>query len=250
MTRLLRFACLPALAAFALLACTTSPDQDEAGSSTTEDEQESSTTQDETSDATTDESTTGVIPDPCECEGDQLCVGTCVISIGLPVSAEIKDLQCIDPEPCEEGIDTPACRMAACGSATYEVLDSCESLPVGGYDVLCSNDSLPGACDPIAQDCPEGQKCVGQVSPDEFDVVPVQCVDIEGNAGIGEPCSSEGNIPGATDTCDETGICWNGTALSAEPFEGVCQPFCFGEFECPEGLSCELVDDDLFNLCV
>jgi hypothetical protein len=85
-------------------------------------------------------------------------------------------------------------------------------------------DMEPPECDPFAQDCPPGEKCVPWTSNGG------NCVPILGDAAVGEPCSGLG-----FDDCDATSVCVG----------GICQPLCTGDEQmpsCPQGYACSLPD--------
>jgi hypothetical protein len=102
-------------------------------------------------------------------------------------------------------------------------------------------------CDPFAQDCPEGEKCVPYASSgDEWDAN--KCVPVTGEQAIGEPCMYGGGVE-ATDDCDANGICLDrdGDML------GACHEFCQGtpdQPECPDNLLCEISNEGSAALCV
>jgi hypothetical protein len=103
-------------------------------------------------------------------------------------------------------------------------------------------------CDPFAQDCPTGEKCVPASSAGGNSLDINKCVPVTGSSAPGEPCNHDG-FPEATDDCDATGVCW---ALDAEGV-GICHAFCTGSAEdpvCAEGSSCLLTASDALNLCV
>jgi hypothetical protein len=102
-------------------------------------------------------------------------------------------------------------------------------------------------CDPFAQDCPDGEKCVPYASTgDGWDAN--KCVPVTGDQVTGEACTYGGLIE-ATDDCDETGICVDrdGDML------GTCHAFCMGtadQPECPDNLLCEIAKYGSAALCV
>lgn len=102
----------------------------------------------------------------------------------------------------------------------------------------------PVDCDPISQNCPDGEKCVVYSSNGGgFD--DHKCVPVLGDQAPGEPCIYGGTTE-ATDDCDETSACWDVQTVD-EQAVGVCRAFCTGtpdEPECPITHSC-LVGSDL-----
>ncbi|HVI01648.1 MAG TPA: hypothetical protein VM869_23190, partial [Enhygromyxa sp.] len=111
-------------------------------------------------------------------------------------------------------------------------------------------EDVPFECDPYAQDCPEGEKCVPYASSggvwDDH-----KCVPVTGNQAPGEPCMY-GGIVEATDDCDETSACWDVMDVDGQPI-GVCTPFCLGsesDPECPPMSQCTLSGSGTINFCI
>jgi hypothetical protein len=106
------------------------------------------------------------------------------------------------------------------------------------------------ACDPLAQDCPEDEKCVPYASTGvTWD--DTKCVPILGDVPIGEPCVSDGR-PSATDDCDADGHCWNHADVDGL-LVGVCAPFCAGtpdDPSCAPDSSCLLANEASIALCL
>jgi hypothetical protein len=117
-----------------------------------------------------------------------------------------------------------------------------------------SSDFVPGKedlgpidCDPYAQDCPIGEKCVpyGSTGGNWDDH---KCVAVLGDQAPGEPCTY-GGVVEATDDCDETSACWDVHDVDGQPI-GTCRSFCLGSEnspECPDGSLCLHY---LVNLCI
>lgn len=105
-------------------------------------------------------------------------------------------------------------------------------------------------CDPWAQDCPPGQKCVPYASAGGvWDAN--KCVDVLGDAGVGEPCEW-GGIVEATDTCDADSMCWNVQDVDGV-LVGICHAFCTGtadDPQCPPGSACQLSGEGVINVCI
>lgn len=83
-------------------------------------------------------------------------------------------------------------------------------------------------CDPLAQDCAEGQACYAL--NDTFACAP----DVSGKrGGLGEQCEF-------VNVCDAGLVCLGAQALPECESAGCCTPFCdVTEPVCPEGLECE-----------
>lgn len=110
----------------------------------------------------------------------------------------------------------------------------------------------PKPCDPFAQDCPDGEKCVPYAARNE----PTwwygnKCVPVLGDSPPGTPCTS-GGILEATDDCDGTSFCWDVVEVDGEEI-GVCAAFCTGTPDDPTcdqpGTSCLIRGDGGVTLC-
>jgi hypothetical protein len=106
-------------------------------------------------------------------------------------------------------------------------------------------------CDPIAQDCPEGEKCVAYASAGgTWDAN--KCVTVTGSGTSGDQCTYDGAAVG-TDDCDGDHVCWN--ALDQEGvLIGTCFPFCTGTIDNPmcsdPDQSCRVVNDGVITICL
>ncbi len=105
-------------------------------------------------------------------------------------------------------------------------------------------------CDPFAQDCPTGEKCVPYGSTGgNWDAN--KCVPVLGEGVVGDPCSWDGSVV-ATDSCDENSHCWDAMDIDGE-LVGVCTEFCGGSADdpvCSSGTSCLITNDGSITLCV
>jgi hypothetical protein len=105
-------------------------------------------------------------------------------------------------------------------------------------------------CDPFAQDCPDGQKCVPYGSSGgTWDAN--KCVPVLGDQAPGEPCIYGGTVE-ATDDCDATSHCWAVIEVDGEAV-GTCHAFCTGSGdmpECPPGSACLISGSGNINLCI
>ena len=115
---------------------------------------------------------------------------------------------------------------------------------------ICDVDmAVPPACDPIVQDCPEGQECTPYDSSGGNSWDATKCVDITGDAQVGEPCTANPLTEGGDD-CDGGLICW----YLDEELHGTCIAHCTGSEEnpaCPDSCeTCVINGDGTLNLCL
>jgi hypothetical protein len=105
-------------------------------------------------------------------------------------------------------------------------------------------------CDYWAQDCPEGQKCrPASTIPGDPSWNTTICVDA-GTDPLLAPCTlvEDADPYGATDTCDEQGMClFTGGS-------GICHEFCAGDPEnptCPiTGWECDIAATGTLDVCI
>jgi hypothetical protein len=112
---------------------------------------------------------------------------------------------------------------------------------------------MPGVntCDPIAQDCPEGEKCVAYASTGgTWDAN--KCVTVTGSGTAGDQCTYDGAALG-TDDCDAEHVCWNSLDQDGVLI-GTCYPFCTGTIDNPictdPDQSCRVVNDGVITICL
>jgi hypothetical protein len=99
-------------------------------------------------------------------------------------------------------------------------------------------------CDPIAQDCPEGEKCVPTALGDTWDCN--KCVQVLGEQAAGEDCWSEDRLS-ASDDCDASSWCFTDAGL------GKCHAFCEGTYDdpqCASGFDCWIANQGTVPVCV
>ncbi|MFV8749387.1 ribulose phosphate epimerase [Nannocystaceae bacterium ST9] len=106
-------------------------------------------------------------------------------------------------------------------------------------------------CDPIAQDCPEGEKCVAYASSGgTWDAN--KCVMVKGSGTAGDQCVYDGAELGSDD-CDESTVCWNSLDVDGQLI-GTCFPFCTGNVDNPicddPDLTCRVVNDGIIAICL
>lgn len=119
-----------------------------------------------------------------------------------------------------------------------------------GTEIIPDPDTPPPPCEPFAQNCPEGEKCVSYSVNgggwNEF-----KCVPIMGDQAPGEPCVY-GGYEEATDDCDATSACWDVHEIDGELI-GSCREFCTEGPdwpECPEDHKCLIGSSGAPALCI
>jgi hypothetical protein len=109
-------------------------------------------------------------------------------------------------------------------------------------------DGGPGpTCDPWAQDCPTGEKCVAY-STTGGNWNANHCVAISGDGQLGDACTYSGTVE-SIDDCGADSFCWN---VDAEGV-GVCTPFCEGSPDnpvCGPDQGCTIANEGSINLCL
>lgn len=106
-------------------------------------------------------------------------------------------------------------------------------------------------CDPWAQDCPEGEKCVAYADDGGGVWNSNKCVPVMGDGAAGDDCTWNGILE-ATDSCDAGTVCWDVQDLDGELI-GVCTPFCDGTVDdpiCGPESECLIANEGTINLCI
>jgi hypothetical protein len=99
----------------------------------------------------------------------------------------------------------------------------------------------PGeGCDPLAQDCPVGEKCTFYSDGDHPDGTNA-CVPVVGKAQPGDVCTT---MDDHSDTCVAGSLCWG-----SEP-DGLCIEICDEDKQCSSGDPCTITHDDRLPLCL
>jgi len=109
--------------------------------------------------------------------------------------------------------------------------------------------SGPPECDPLAQLCPEGEKCMPWSSDGGSSWNSTKCTPV-GPDAPGEPCTVEGSAVSGFDSCEKGAMCWE---VDPETLEGVCISQCQGPIRmpsCPQGTHCRIHGDAVLNLCL
>jgi hypothetical protein len=174
-----------------------------------------------------------------------------IFRVALAVSALVLSCAEATPSPGTSGellddaddVDEPLPDLDDSSDDESESDDGSEATDVdsGSLFFIESTDTPGCECDPFAQDCPEGEKCVPYASTGEtFNAN--KCVPVTGTAEPGDACTHDGDVV-ATDDCDAQSVCWNGT----------CAPFCDGTADdpvCSEGSWCLIGYEGSVNLCL
>ena len=145
------------------------------------------------------------------------------------------------------GDDTTSDTADTADTTTETGGDSLETGFLDDFDVF----SPQGDCDPYAQDCAEGEKCVPYSSDGSSTWNANKCVPILDNGQIGEECVWDGIVE-ATDSCGADSICWDVMDIDGV-YVGTCTPMCLGTPEdpmCPEGSSCLITNEGTINICL
>ena len=107
-------------------------------------------------------------------------------------------------------------------------------------------------CDPIAQDCPDGEKCMPWANDGGSAWNATRCSPIDANAvEIGETCTVQGSGVSGIDNCILGAMCW---AVDPETNMGECIEMCSCSYENPicEGTntSCVISNQDALTICL
>lgn len=107
-------------------------------------------------------------------------------------------------------------------------------------------------CDPWAQDCPEGQKCVPWANDGGNWFNATKCSPVVPNPkAVGETCTAVGSGVSGEDDCEHGAMCWD---VDWETLEGYCVALCTGSWAaptCPDPCSFCWLDDALpAQLCL
>ncbi|HEY3495817.1 MAG TPA: hypothetical protein VGK73_14060, partial [Polyangiaceae bacterium] len=174
-------------------------------------------------------------PTTQNCGAGLACYGAGDLYCAVPGSAE-RDAPCEDDSDCKAGL---LCSYSITGEflcAPYCDMDdpaaanACETLCPNGVSPILDPETLEevaafcfggagGVCDPLAQDCPEGQACGG---------LDVTACEPEGTTQAGAVCS---NINGSC----EAGATCVGIEGEADLY---CQPYCDSAPDAPADIAC------------
>ncbi|KIG12352.1 hypothetical protein DB30_01543 [Enhygromyxa salina] len=136
------------------------------------------------------------------------------------------------------------------GDGDGDTSDQSSNASLSFYACAPTDDWWVSDCDPFAQDCPEGEKCVPYASTGS-NLDSNKCVPVTGSQAAGEPCAY-GGVVEASDDCDQDSHCFHieendGSAT------GTCTAFCKGTPDdplCEEGSACLIDYDGSLTLCL
>ncbi len=136
------------------------------------------------------------------------------------------------------------------GSASASSTGNASTTETTGCSFIDCNDGGGGAsqCDPLAQDCPEGEKCtaVSETAGEPWEVN--VCVSVTGEGGLGDPCDIEGGKYTGLDNCGLGYIC---LLTDDEGNDGSCVEFCDANMTCPDsGAKCVVYNDGSLPICL
>ncbi|MBV1859453.1 MAG: hypothetical protein KUG77_13655 [Nannocystaceae bacterium] len=107
------------------------------------------------------------------------------------------------------------------------------------------------ACDILAQDCPDGEKCAPWANDGGSSWNATRCVPVARNPGLpGDACTVTGSGVSGIDTCALASMCWN---VDLDTLEGECIAQCTGTWDdvgCPDPTqTCQISAEGVLNLC-
>lgn len=142
-----------------------------------------------------------------------------------------------DPDTGEDGNPTGNPTTDPSGSDSADEGDFI-SEPDGG---------VTGECDPMAQGCPEGEKCTAYSNIEGEPWNANKCVEDTGDGQVGDPCDIEGGKYTGEDNCDIGLIC---LLTDDDGNGGACVEFCDANMQCPGGGSCSIYNDGSLPICL
>lgn len=106
-------------------------------------------------------------------------------------------------------------------------------------------------CDPLVQDCPDGEKCTPWANDGGSSWNSSRCAPVSpAAAAIDEPCTVEGSPVSGVDTCDVGLMCWN---VNTDTLEGTCVELCSGgsgDPMCSGDNACVIQNEGTLPLCL
>ena len=132
------------------------------------------------------------------------------------------------------GVTSEGTGSTSSGSSTGSLPTTAEPT-CGGLD--CGAD-LPVECDVLAQECPEGQKCMPIITDGGGAWDSSRCVPVLGMGAPGDACTAE-SLADGLDDCAEGAMCW-GVDMEGN---GDCVALCGGTWDaltCPDDGFCTI----------
>ena len=118
--------------------------------------------------------------------------------------------------------------------------------------IIAPDGGVANECDPWAQDCPRGEKCMPWANMRGSTWNATRCSPIDPMPGQpGDPCTVEGSDVSGIDDCALGAMCWD---VDTETLTGVCVPLCMGSANAPvcedPGNACILGNGGVLNVCL
>jgi len=123
-----------------------------------------------------------------------------------------------------------------------------------GFTFIVPDDIPNGEfeCDPWAQDCMKGEKCMPWANDGGSSWNSTRCAPLDSDfVVVGDECTVEGSGVSGIDNCELGAMCWN---VNPETNTGTCVAFCSGAEANPvcedPGTSCNILNDGALILCL
>ena len=139
-----------------------------------------------------------------------------------------------------------------CGDGTVDEGETCDdgnNDDGDGCSATCMTEA-GSMCNPLLQDCPEGQKCTASnANMGDFWNINI-CIDLLGEKTLGEPCDVLSTELGSgDDDCGVGLICLQFD--NSDGTNGICTAFCDGEMMCPGQKDiCVPANDGVLPVCL
>jgi hypothetical protein len=122
----------------------------------------------------------------------------------------------------------------------------------GGGFVVFADLPADWACDPFAQNCALGEKCMPWASDGGDTWNATRCTPLSDDpAQPGDPCTAEGSATSGIDDCDVGAMCWGVDPIT---LDGVCIELCQGAPENPVCTApedtCVIANDGVLTVCL
>ena len=139
-----------------------------------------------------------------------------------------------------------------CGDGNLDPGETCDdgnNDDGDGCSATCMSESQ-SMCDPLLQDCPEGQKCTASnANAGDFWNINI-CIDLLGEKTLGEACDVLNTELGSgEDDCGVGLICLQFD--QGDGSNGICTAFCDGEMNCPGNKDiCVPANEGVLPICL